>query len=107
MSSSGSNAKVTPNDLPLWGWFVAYVVGTVALFLSIPWLGRLSDSLPLMPWDYWWVFLFITPLLSAIVLGQQAQAGRFSWLGVTVFVIAALLLGLFYGWFSSELSGVV
>ena len=105
MSSSG--AKLPPSDLSLWGWFVVYVVCTVVLFVSIPLLGRLFDPIPPMPWDYWWVFLFVTPLPPAIILGRTAHAGRFSRIGVAVFLIAALLLGVFYRWFSYDLSGVV
>jgi hypothetical protein len=107
MSNNGNGPKLPPNDLPLMGWFFAYVVGTVVLFLAIPWSARLLGDIPPGPWHYWWVFLFVTPLLAAIVLLRQAEAGRFSWLGVAVFLLAALALGVFYWWFSYELSGVV
>ena len=102
-----SGVKLPPNDLPLWGWFFAYAVGTVVLFVSIPLLGRLLAPIPPMPWEYWWVFLFVTPLLPAVVLVREARAGRFSWVGVVVFLIVALTLGAFYRWFSYDLSGVV
>lgn len=92
------------NDRELPVYFSGYVLITALLFLLLPRL------LGLMPWDCWWVFLLVTPPVAGGVLVMQVQKEqkrRFSWLGLLVFVLASLLLGLFYRWFSYELSGIV
>ena len=99
--------KTAARDLPLLAWYLAYFGATVVLFLAIPLIGRLLTPYPPLPWEYWWVFLYVTPLLSAIVLIREARTGRFTWFGTAVFMIAALMLGVIYRWFSYDLSGVV
>lgn len=93
----------SPNNLTLPLWFVLYAGVTGLLFLFLP---RLLGQSFLLPWHYWWVFLF-TPSLAGGLLGWQVQRGKYTKLGVLVFVLAAMMLGLFYGWFSSELAGAV
>jgi hypothetical protein len=93
-----------PNNsaLPLWFGFYAGVTALLYWFLPTL-LGRSS----LMPWHYWWVFLFITPPLAGGLLGWQVQRGKYTKLGALVFVLAALMLGLFYLWFGYFLGGNV
>jgi hypothetical protein len=82
-----------PNNLALPLWFVFYAGVTGLLYWFLPCLLGRSY---LMPWHYWWVFLFITPPLAGGLLGWQVQRGKYTKLGVLVFVLAALMLGLFY-----------
>jgi hypothetical protein len=103
-SAEGIGVKAPPNNLPLLGWFFCYVFVTGLLFLFIP---RLLGQVYLMPWHYWWVFLFMTPPLAGGILGWQVHKGRFTGLAALIFVLAALLLGLFYRWFSYDLMGAV
>lgn len=96
--------QAPPNNLALPLWFVCYAGVTGLLYLFLP---RLLGQPYLMPWDYWWVFLLITPPLVGGLLGWQVQRGKYTKFGVLLFVLAAILLGIFYGWFSYELSGAV
>jgi hypothetical protein len=88
----------------LLAWFAGYVVAVGVLFLALP---RLLTQPYLMPWDYWWVFLLVTPTAAIGVLGLGGRAGRFSGWAVGLFYLAAVALGLWLGWFSHQLSGVV
>jgi hypothetical protein len=85
-------------------WFVGYVVAVGGLFLGLP---RLLAQPYLMPWDYWWVFLLVTPTAAAGALGLGVRAGWFSGWAVGLFYLAAVALGLGLGWFSHQLAGVV
>ncbi len=90
--------------LTLCVYFVIYTLVTASLFLFLP---KILAQPYLMPWDYWWVFLIITPSLVGLFLRQSVRKGQFTVTGVLGFVLAAIVLGLFYGWFSYQLSGVV
>ena len=83
--------------------FVIYTLVTASLFLLLP---MFLAQPYLMPWDYWWLFLVITPSLVGLLLRRWVGKGQFTSAGVLVFVFAAMALGLFYGWFSYQLSGV-
>src|SRR5262249_43427908 len=85
-------------------WFVGYLVGVGGLFLSLP---RLLAQPYLMPWDYWWVFLLVTPTVAAGFVALGIRSGRFSGWAVSLFYLAAVALGLWLGWFSYQLAGVV
>jgi hypothetical protein len=93
-----------PQNGWLIAWFAGYVVGVGVLFLTLP---RLLAQPYLMPWDYWWVFLVVTPTAAVGALGLGVRAGRFSGWAVGLFYLAAVALGLWLGWFSYQLSGVV
>jgi hypothetical protein len=85
-------------------WFVGYTVGVGVLYLSIPWLFGLRYT---MPWDYWWIFLVVTPHVAVGLLTIGVRSGRFSGWGVLLFYLASIALGLWLGWFSYQLAGVV
>lgn len=85
-------------------WFAGYAVAVGVLFLALP---RLLAQPYLMPWDYWWAFLLLTPPAAGGVLGMGVRAGRFSGWAVGLFYLAAVALGLVLGWFSYQLAGVV
>jgi hypothetical protein len=95
---------MTNRDVWLPVYFFGYLVGVGLLYLFLP---RLLRQPYLMPWDYWWLFLFVTPTIAAGILGWQVRTGRLSRGAAVAFVVAAVLLGAFLGWFSFELSGVV
>ena len=84
------------------GWvlvlFVGYVVAVGALILAVP---RLSSAvLPPAPWDFWWVFLVLTPHAAAATLWPGVRSGRFSRWAVVVFWLAAVALGAWLQWAS-------
>lgn len=85
--------QTPPNNLTLTLWFVLYAGVTGLLFVVLP---TLLDHFYLIPWHYWWVFLFITPPLACVLLGWQVHRGKCSKLGALVFVLAVFMLGLFY-----------
>lgn len=85
-------------------YFAGYAIGTGLLFLFLP---RLLAQPYLMPWDYWWVFLIVTPAVAAGILGLGVRSGRFSGWAVVLFYLGAVALGLGCGWFSYQLSAVV
>lgn len=93
-----------PQNVWLVAGFAGYAVGVGVLFLNLP---RLLARIDLFPWDYWWVFLLVTPAAAAGVLGAGVRAGRFSAWAVGLFYLAAVALGLWLGWFSHQLSGAV
>lgn len=93
-----------PQNGWLVAWFAGYVVGVGVLFLGLP---QLLAQPYLMPWDYWWVFLLVTPTAAAGLVGLGVRAGRFSGWAVGLFYLAAVALGLWLGWFSYQLAGVV
>lgn len=82
-----------PNNLALTLWFVLYAGVTGLLFVVLP---TMFDHFYLIPWRYWWVFLFITPPLAGCLLCWQVHNGKCSKLGALVFVLAVFMLGLFY-----------
>lgn len=93
-----------PNNRALPLWFAFYAGATGLLYWYLPWLlGRSS----LMPWHWWWVFLFITPSFAGGLLGWQVWRGKYTKLGALVFFLATLMLGLFYLWFGYFLGGNV
>ena len=84
------------------GWvlalFVAYVFAVAAIILAVP---RLSSAvLPPAPWDFWWVFLVMTPHAAAAALRPGVRSGRFSRWAVGVFWAAAVALGAWLQWAS-------
>ncbi len=85
-------------------WFAGYAVAVGALFLTLP---RLLARPYLMPWDYWWVFVLVTPAAAVAAVGSGVRAGVYSGWAVGLFYLAAVALGLWLGWFSYQLSGVV
>jgi hypothetical protein len=93
----------TRNPRLVW-YFAGYATGTVLLFLLLP---RLLGQPYVMPWDYWWVFLIVTPAVAACTLGLGVPSGRFSGWAVGLFYLAAVALGLWLGWFSYQLAGAV
>jgi hypothetical protein len=91
-------------DRRLPGWFVGYAIAVAALYLGTP---RLFGLRYVMPWDYWWVFLIVTPAVAAGLLGLGVRSGRFSGRAVAAFYLAAVVLGLGIGWLSYQLLAVV
>jgi hypothetical protein len=85
-------------------WFAAYVVAVGVLFLALP---RLLAQPYLRPWDYSWIFLLVTPNVAVAALAPGVRAGRCNALAVGLFYLAAVALGLWLGWFSYQLAGVV
>jgi hypothetical protein len=77
------------------GWlaalFVGYVLAVGAAVLAVPrlWPG----ALPPGPWDFWWVFVVLTPHAAAAALWPGVRAGRFSRWAVGLFWLAAMVLG--------------
>ena len=88
----------------LMAWFGVYVLVVGALFLGLP---RLLGQPSLMPWDYWWMFLMVTPAIAACALGLAARSGHFNGWAVGAFFLCAIALGLFLGWFSDHLHGAL
>ncbi len=82
-------------------WFAAYFISVCGLFVGLP---RLLADPYLITWNYWWVFLIITPTIAVGILGLS---NRFSGLAVLMFYLAAVTLGLFLGWFSLWLAAAV
>jgi hypothetical protein len=87
------------------GWvlalFVAYVIAVGALILAVP---RLSSAVvPPGPWDFWWVFLVLTPHTAAAALWLGVRSGWFSRWTVVAFWLAAVALGAFLQFASSYL----
>ena len=91
-----------PRNGWLIAWFAGYAAAVAALFLGLP---RLLGQPYLMPWDYWWVFLLVTPTAAVGALGLGVRAGRFSGWAVGLFYSAAVALGLCLGWLSHQLAG--
>ncbi len=77
-------------------WFVVYTIG-VGILYSI--IAVLLGS-PYVPPEYWFLFLFVTPLLAAVALAAGIHTGRYSAWAVGLFILAAL----YYGIFLRELS---
>jgi hypothetical protein len=96
--------RLPKGDRELLGYFCIYFVSTLALFLFLP---SLLGKPYLVPWDYSWAFLVITPPFAEAILGLYVLKGRFSGLSVGIFFMAAVLLGFFLLWLSLELSAVV
>jgi hypothetical protein len=94
----------TTRDRRLIWYFAANVVGTGLLFLFLP---RLLRQPYLMPWDYWWVFLLVTPTTAAGALAIGVHAGRLHGWAVGLFYLAAVALELGYGWIGFQLAAVV
>ena len=88
----------------LMAWFGAYVVAVGVLFLALP---RLLAEPYLRPWDYSCVFLLVTPTIAVAALAPGVRARRYNALAVGLFYLAAVAVGLWLGWFSSQLSGLV
>jgi hypothetical protein len=80
------------------GWvlalFVAYVFAVGGLILAVP----QYCSIP--PWEFWWVFLALTPHCSAAALWPGVWSGRFSRWAVVVFWLASVALGVWLQWVS-------
>ncbi len=93
-----------PQNGWLVAWFAGYVAVVGALFVSLP---RLLSQPYLMPWDYWWVFLLVTPTVAVGVLAWGVRVGRFSGWAVRLFALAAAALGMGLGWLSHQLAAVV
>ena len=91
-------------NAPLLIWFVLYVVVVGTMYLSFPRIFGLRYA---MPWDYWWVFLIVTPAVAAGVLSIGVRTGRYSGSAVAVFYLAAVAIGLSLGWLSYQLAGAV
>jgi len=85
------------------GWvlvlFVAYGFAVAALILAVPQLAA-GGGLPPAPWDFWWVFLAVTPHAAAAALWPGVRAGRFSRWAVGLFWLAAVALGAWLQWAS-------
>ena len=85
--------------LPL--WFVAYLIAMGLLFLMLPRL--LGDPL-MMPWDYWWLFLIVTPTFAVGILFQLEGLRKQA---IGLFYLGAVAFGLFLGWISYALMAAV
>ena len=72
-------------------WFIAYVFAVAAAIVAVPQLS--TSALPLLPWDFWWVFLVLTPHLGAAALWPSVRAGWYSRWAVGLFWVAAVILG--------------
>jgi hypothetical protein len=101
----GGECRVNPSRNARLPWYFAgYGLGTGALFLFLP---RLVGDPYLMPWHYWWVFVFVTPPAAGLILGRGVRSGRFSGWAVAAFVVASVLLGAGYLWVAVQLMAVV
>ena len=78
--------------------FVAYLFAVGVAILGVPRLS--SGGLPPAPWDFWWVFLVLTPHAATAALWPGVRSGRFSRWAVGAFWLAAVALGAWLQWVS-------
>jgi hypothetical protein len=91
-------------DLWLPFYFLGYVLTTGLLFIFLP---RFVGDPYLMPWDYSWVFLAVSPSIAGLPLIPGVRSGRFRGSAVAVFVAGTLLLGVGYWWLGEQLTRAV